>query len=817
MTVGSFVCMTCAGIHRECNQKIKGVGHSSFTVEDVELMKKSDNDLVNQIYLARYNPSSERLRAPQDNNDQSHLRAWIKAKYVEKRWMGAAGRQPAPAPTSRQPQASAYGQPTVAQLPPKQPEVDLFGEGFTDSSPAPRASSNQGWDAFGQGGGQAQQSSFQANFADFSSPQGQQQEQQHMKNDPFPADFGSTQARQQLQQPVVSNHMQQQTQAPLQANFANFDQQAPPQQQQVFASVNNHQQQPMSQLFTQQQQQQPEGFADFHQMQQPTAFPSQQHNAGGFANFQLQMPTQPMSPGVESSNVSQTQPQQPAPVQVQSNQMNFSPQQQGFASFDQQSQSQPISGFADLKQLQHQLPQQQQPQPAFGGFEQQVHQLGQQIQATKANADSSTNQPNPQDRFAAFDDLQMTQPQSQQQPQQHVSFGSFPSPQQQVSAPTGGMHLSQPALTNIQEVFSSVDQTMPISLDPTIGSLNNKQEPISISTAKFSQMQLSNDKPEKGVSKYKTGQKVYYKSSSYVGMAEIVKIHLDDELEPFYTIAIDGKEKQTDDAHLAERCPLHIEIDSVLSDMSDDQLKQTLEFVTRIKKSSTKAAESVSGDTFSSLGSILAVDTSSFAPTVQLANMQPHTSALQSPPQAAAEIMQPTQASMHQPNTSTGLQQSQPGPMSGLVCSNPELQNFSIPSPPMSPSSTTSTFSPTRNETSQQKMMLMQPPQIQQQQRSMPTVNVDASTGGGGGGGGCGFEGIPSPAGFPSSSQSLQSFSVAPSALSRPALTMQPQMLQQPVSTPDRNPNVPAHPQQADSNQPTVALSPQGGNPFDIY
>jgi hypothetical protein len=38
LTVGSFICISCAGIHREHNHRVKGIGHSSFTPEEAEQM-----------------------------------------------------------------------------------------------------------------------------------------------------------------------------------------------------------------------------------------------------------------------------------------------------------------------------------------------------------------------------------------------------------------------------------------------------------------------------------------------------------------------------------------------------------------------------------------------------------------------------------------------------------------------------------------------------------------------------------------------------------------------------------------------------------
>ena len=55
---------------------------------------------------------------------------------------------------------------------------------------------------------------------------------------------------------------------------------------------------------------------------------------------------------------------------------------------------------------------------------------------------------------------------------------------------------------------------------------------------------------------YKVGMDVYYKRNDNVESAKILEVHLDDFLEPYYTIKLeDGREKQTDNAHLTVELP----------------------------------------------------------------------------------------------------------------------------------------------------------------------------------------------------------------------------------------------------------------------
>lgn len=88
------------------------------------------------------------------------------------------------------------------------------------------------------------------------------------------------------------------------------------------------------------------------------------------------------------------------------------------------------------------------------------------------------------------------------------------------------------------------------------------------------------------VSKYKQGQKVYYKSKSYCGDAEILKVHLDDHLQPFYTINVQGKEKQTDDGHLCDESPVLAEIKSLMVNLTDEQLALVKDFVGKLLRGS---------------------------------------------------------------------------------------------------------------------------------------------------------------------------------------------------------------------------------------
>lgn len=95
---------------------------------------------------------------------------------------------------------------------------------------------------------------------------------------------------------------------------------------------------------------------------------------------------------------------------------------------------------------------------------------------------------------------------------------------------------------------------------------------------------------EQRQSKFKAGQKVYYKSSSSAGQAEIMKVHFDDELQPFYTVKVDGREKQTDDDHLFLMHPLFDEITQIISEFDEKRLGKVKDFVDTMKTSQNTAS-----------------------------------------------------------------------------------------------------------------------------------------------------------------------------------------------------------------------------------
>jgi len=83
MDFGTFICTSCAGIHREFNHKVKGISVSIWSREEVEFVEANGNEKSNRIYLATR--SADELD-PEANNAEK-ARPFIRMKYIEKRWV----------------------------------------------------------------------------------------------------------------------------------------------------------------------------------------------------------------------------------------------------------------------------------------------------------------------------------------------------------------------------------------------------------------------------------------------------------------------------------------------------------------------------------------------------------------------------------------------------------------------------------------------------------------------------------------------------------------------------------------------------------
>lgn len=83
----TFVCTECSGVHRELSHKVKSISMSNWSEEEVQALESSGgNQRDHERYMCTYDPKAFAVPA---NTDRSRLREFVKAKYIEKRWIGS--------------------------------------------------------------------------------------------------------------------------------------------------------------------------------------------------------------------------------------------------------------------------------------------------------------------------------------------------------------------------------------------------------------------------------------------------------------------------------------------------------------------------------------------------------------------------------------------------------------------------------------------------------------------------------------------------------------------------------------------------------
>lgn len=84
MTIGSFVCTKCSGMLRGINppHRIKSISMSSFTSDEVELMRSKGNLWCAAVWLGLYDKASH----PVDFKDEEKIKEFIISKYEKKRY-----------------------------------------------------------------------------------------------------------------------------------------------------------------------------------------------------------------------------------------------------------------------------------------------------------------------------------------------------------------------------------------------------------------------------------------------------------------------------------------------------------------------------------------------------------------------------------------------------------------------------------------------------------------------------------------------------------------------------------------------------------
>nr|XP_033778197.1 arf-GAP with coiled-coil, ANK repeat and PH domain-containing protein 3 isoform X2 [Geotrypetes seraphini] len=88
INLGITLCIECSGIHRslgvQCS-KVRSLTLDSWEPELLKLMCELGNSTMNQIYEARYEELG--VKRPTSNSPRQDKESWIKAKYVEKKFL----------------------------------------------------------------------------------------------------------------------------------------------------------------------------------------------------------------------------------------------------------------------------------------------------------------------------------------------------------------------------------------------------------------------------------------------------------------------------------------------------------------------------------------------------------------------------------------------------------------------------------------------------------------------------------------------------------------------------------------------------------
>lgn len=91
---GTFVCSYCKAGHQAFSHRIKSVGMSTFTVDEVVMARTLGNKHARAVWLGKLRSKDLRRQAPSPTSRPEEWHAWIKSIYLDKQFYKCSSHLP---------------------------------------------------------------------------------------------------------------------------------------------------------------------------------------------------------------------------------------------------------------------------------------------------------------------------------------------------------------------------------------------------------------------------------------------------------------------------------------------------------------------------------------------------------------------------------------------------------------------------------------------------------------------------------------------------------------------------------------------------